>query len=100
MSRATDLIALAAASMERGEDPFHISFLSVNDVTLDEVYEMSDALALAARILLSLKANHPDTLTVLMVEVATGDAKVASIFGDSVGMSRVTQQLRYLGAGR
>ena len=54
-TRADELIELAAQAMERGESPFDRSFLVEHRVTLDEVYDLSDALAIGARMLLEAK---------------------------------------------
>lgn len=81
MNRSSELIALAAAAMDDGRDPFHEAFLVVpgrarswsflveHGVSLNEVYEMGEALALAARLLLVLKTPpHRATFAVLLAE--------------------------------
>lgn len=95
MSRATDLIRLAAEAMDKGEDPFHISFLSEYEVTLDEAYDLSDDLAEAARLYLHLRTK-PAELIALRMEME-GESELAAAFRDSSRLSEVTKELRELG---
>lgn len=80
--------------MENGEDPFHVSFLSANAVTLDEVYDLSDTLAQAAKLYLVL-LKHPEWLTVLTIEALVGP-EAARTAEATIGMRKITRQLREL----
>lgn len=96
MSRMTNLVGLAADAMDKGEDPFHVSFLSEHRVTLDEAYDMSETLATAARIWLLLnQRKHQDKLVELIAEMTCGP-EVAQFVSDAAGMQRVTKALRDL----
>lgn len=57
MARLDDLLNLAAAAMEDGRDPFHEAFLIEHEVTLDEVFSLSEMLAVGARLLVRLRAE-------------------------------------------
>lgn len=52
--RKVTLLKKAAAALDNGEDPFSTSFLSENDVTLDECGDLADSLALGARLLVHM----------------------------------------------
>lgn len=54
MSRSREIIEAAVAALESGSDPFARSFLLEHEVSLDEVSDLADRLALAARIYLLL----------------------------------------------
>lgn len=95
MSRAHDLVRLAAESMDRGEDPFHASFLSEHEVTLDEVYDLSETLAQAARLYLLL-LKRPEWMAVLLVEQAVG-RDAANVAENAIGLRRVAAELHDLG---
>lgn len=93
MSRKKELLALAADAMDKGEDPFHISFLSEHEVTLDEVYDMSETIAQAMRIWLLLnEPQHIDKLAALTVEQTSG-AEVAEYFESALRLNRVITDL-------
>jgi hypothetical protein len=49
MSRARDLLRLAAEALEDGRDPLSQAFLVEHQVTLDECYNLADAMAAAIR---------------------------------------------------
>lgn len=51
-ARRRKLLLAAAFSLDEGEDPFHGSFLSKHKVTLDEAYDLSELLAMGARMVL------------------------------------------------
>jgi len=55
--RQTELLDLAAQALERGEDPFATGFLQEHQVTLDECYDISDLLAVGARMVLAVGAH-------------------------------------------
>lgn len=92
MSRRTDLIRLAADAMDKGEDPFHISFLTEHGVTLDEAYDLSDALAEAARLYLHLLANPGELISLRMA--AAGETELAEAFHDALRLQQVTESIR------
>lgn len=93
MSRRNDLLEAAAEAMDRAEDPFHVSFLSEHKVTLDEAYDLSETLALAARIFLALnKRKHQDTLIALIAEVTCGE-ELGQFVADAANMQRITKEL-------
>lgn len=50
--RLIDLLEKASKALEDGSDPFHISFLQENEVTLDEVYDLSLAMSSAIDLML------------------------------------------------
>lgn len=54
MNRSCEIIEAAVATLESGSDPFARSFLLEHEVSLDEVSDLADRLALAARIYLLL----------------------------------------------
>lgn len=45
--RLLDLLEKASKALEDGQDPFHTSFLVENNVTLNEVFDMSMAMSAA-----------------------------------------------------
>lgn len=53
--RMTFLLRRAANALVDGRDPFSTAFLVENDVTYDECMEMSDAIATAIFLLLSMR---------------------------------------------
>jgi hypothetical protein len=59
MSRDTDLLRAAADALSDGRDPFDRSFLVENQVTLDEVCDLGDLMALGARIV-AWGLEHPE----------------------------------------
>jgi hypothetical protein len=59
MSRYTDLLKTAADALSDGHDPFAHDFLIDNEVTLDEVYDLSDLMAIGARIV-AWGLEHPE----------------------------------------
>ena len=65
MSRATDLLRKAADALDDGRDPLTLPFLSDNDVTLDECYEMAENLASGALILSWVMDNPQKASTML-----------------------------------
>lgn len=52
--RSITLLKLAAEAMEDGRDPFNTSFLVEHVVTADEMFTLSDQVALGTRVLLLL----------------------------------------------
>jgi hypothetical protein len=50
MSRQTDLLRKAADALEDQRDPLVSPFLGRNEVTLDELFDMADLLAVGARV--------------------------------------------------
>lgn len=48
--RAESLVLAAADAMDDGRDPFDHHFLAEHDVTLSEAHDLSEALALGARL--------------------------------------------------
>lgn len=56
MSRARDLLRLAAEALEDGRDPLSQAFLVEHQVTLDECYNLADAMAAAIRRFAALPA--------------------------------------------
>ena len=50
--RLIELLEKAAKALEDGSDPFHTSFLSENQVTLDECYDLSLAISSAIDLML------------------------------------------------
>jgi hypothetical protein len=46
-----ELLIKAAVALENGDDPFNSSFLSTNDVSLDQCFALADQLATGARIM-------------------------------------------------
>ena len=50
--RLIELLEKASAALEDGRDPFHISFLQENEVTLNEVYDLSMAMSAAVDLFL------------------------------------------------
>lgn len=58
MSRATELLKAAAVALEDGNDPFHTNWLADNDVTFNECMDLSESLAIGAR-LLAWVIEHP-----------------------------------------
>lgn len=60
MTRRTELLEAAAAALDKGEDPLHVSFLSEHEVTLDEAYSLAEQLAIGAR-LVAYGLDHPRT---------------------------------------
>jgi len=59
VKRSRELLKIACDSLESGNDPFDHSFLTENDVTLDECYGLSDSLAVAGRMYLYMLENAP-----------------------------------------
>jgi hypothetical protein len=59
MSRHTDLLKTAADALSDGRDPFAADFLVEHEVTLDEVYDLSDLMAVGAR-LVAWGLEHPE----------------------------------------
>lgn len=59
MSRNIDLLKLAGAALADGRDPFDHGFLVEHEVTLDEVYDLSDLMAIGARIV-AWGLEHPE----------------------------------------
>jgi cysteine synthase len=53
--RSTELLQAAARTLEDGCNPFETSWLVEHEVTIDEVYDLSDQLALGARMLLAAR---------------------------------------------
>lgn len=51
--RSADLLKAAVEALEDGRDPLTNSFLTDNEVTLDECYDLADNLALGARIVMT-----------------------------------------------
>jgi hypothetical protein len=45
--RLIELLEKASKALEDGQDPFHVSFLQDNNVTLNEVYDLSMAMSAA-----------------------------------------------------
>ena len=54
MSRSREIMEAAVTALESGSDPFARSFLLEHGVSLDEVSDLADRLALATRIYLLL----------------------------------------------
>lgn len=52
--RVVELMNAAADALDDGRDPFQEAFLTNHNVTLDEVYILSEALALGARLYLDV----------------------------------------------
>jgi hypothetical protein len=50
-NRKTELLLAAADALDEGIDPFGATWLSEHEVALDECYDLSDNLALGARML-------------------------------------------------
>lgn len=82
MSRMADLLDKAADALENGEDPLALHFLSENEVTLDECFDLADKLAMGARI----------------ISWATRNPKAATAFAqggvNGMGMDAITRVLR------
>ncbi len=75
MSRSFDLLYRAANALEDGIDPFESSWLSENEVTLDEAYDLSDQLALGARMLIASRkdmSSRPGGLSIGAAAIVAG----------------------------
>ena len=59
MSRHTDLLKKAGDALADGRDPFATDFLVENEVTLDEVYSLSELMAIGTRIV-AWGLEHPE----------------------------------------
>lgn len=81
MSRMADLLDKAADALDDGIDPLALGFLSANEVTLDECYDLADKLAMGAR----------------LISWATRNPKQAAAFArggtDGMGMEAITRLL-------
>ena len=60
MRRMTELLNKAADALDAGEDPFHFSFLSENDVTSTECLDLADKIAFGARMMAWVTENPRD----------------------------------------
>jgi hypothetical protein len=66
------LLRKAAEALDDGRDPLHESFLSDNQVTLDEAYTLAEMLALGARIVATgLEKPSSAPGMVLMAQMAS-----------------------------
>jgi hypothetical protein len=71
-----DLLRKAAAALNDGRDPLTTPFLSDNDVTLDECYDLAEHLALGARIVaLGLDNPRSEVGAIVLAAMATGSAR-------------------------
>lgn len=52
MSRNLELMEMAALALENGQDPLDHGFLAEHNVTLDECYNLADAMAAGLRFIL------------------------------------------------
>lgn len=50
MSRQSDLLRVAADALEGGRSPLEGAFLTEHEVTLDELFDLADSLAIGARL--------------------------------------------------
>lgn len=71
LTRSNDLLLEAAATLEGMSDPFHISFLQEHNVTSSECMQLSDDLALGARVLYELRTatQYRGVFAMLLAEV-------------------------------
>lgn len=53
-NRRADLLRSAVVSLQNGEDPFGGGFLREHNVSLDECYDLADALALGGQVVLAM----------------------------------------------
>lgn len=94
--RETELLNAAADAMADGRDPFHESFLVEHDVSLNEVYDMSETIALAVRLFLAAQKNP--TLLVALIAQSAGGADVAEAAMAAGLMDSTTKKLKALGS--
>lgn len=59
MTRIEKLLTAAADALADGRDPFEHSFLVEHEVTLDEVYTLSELIAVGTR-LIAWGLQHPE----------------------------------------
>lgn len=71
MSRATELLKAAADALEAEYDPFHESFLTSHDVTLDECGALAGMLAVGAR-LIAWAMENPEQARAAAEGASTG----------------------------
>lgn len=87
--------------MEKGNNPFVLPFLSDNDVTINECYQLGEDIARAVRVYLRM---DKDERTALSIE-AIGDSEpeLAGIVGfvaDGMRRTATTRKLREIGRAR
>lgn len=59
----TELSELAAAALERGEDPLHVQFLREHDVTSDECWSLAERMAAGLLLVDALVRADPQILS-------------------------------------
>jgi hypothetical protein len=69
--RSTDLLKKAADALDDGQSPLANPFLSENDVSLDECYNLAEQLAMGAR-LFAWALENPKMAAAAMDGAATG----------------------------
>lgn len=63
MSRMSDLSEAAAAALDDGRDPLHLSFLMEHDVTADECFALAGRMAAGLMLLDAVLATDPEILS-------------------------------------
>jgi hypothetical protein len=86
VSRQSDLLKAAADALEDGRSPLEGAFLGENEVTLDELFDLADWLAIGAR------------LTAWAIENPRLAGAAASGAYDGMTMDTITRLLRKMNA--
>lgn len=97
--RNRDLLLKAAKALGEGCDPFSHGWLSENEVTLDECYDLSEAISVIVKGSLALRQE--ERMKLLALGAVYGEPGIdIEVFRSSIELSQTTKKLADLNKGR